>query len=258
MTNSDIRLQTSWYSNLKRKKLQKRLGGDGVAAFIDLLIYVGVNQSDGDLSRFGGEDIEAMAQWEGTPGEFMATLLDLTFIEGDTGSYRLHDWEENNPWAAGAKRRTAAAIKANRVRWESEPDATSIRTASEPESLSDKTGVPPSVSVSPPIHSEPKKEPAISFDQELKDFVDEIFPPSDYEGWTEPQRLKQVDSLDKLTRLDKFPRDEVFAVLRFMRQDDFWNGVFQSIPRLRDDGQKKYRNARGQWKKKHDAEWTVV
>jgi len=85
---------------------------------------------------------------------------------------------------------------------------------------------------------------------ELVEFVDELFPKEEFAGWSDAQRLKQVDSLEKLTRIDKFPQDEVFAVLRWMRADNFWTGVFQSIPRLRDDGQKKYRNARGQWQQK--------
>ncbi len=148
MTNSDIRLQTSWYSNLKRKKLQRRLGGAGTTAFIDLLIYVGVNNPDGDLSEFTDEDIEAAAQWDGTDGEFIRTIRDLRFIDGEPGSYRIHDWEENNPWACGAKRRSEAARIANRVRWGSEPDASRFRTGSEPDASRSRTGIPPSVSVS--------------------------------------------------------------------------------------------------------------
>ena len=107
MTNSDIRLQTSWYSNLKRKKLQRRLGGDGVAAFIDLLIYAGVNNPDGDLTPFTDEDIEAAAQWTGPAGEFIATLVDLNFLDGETGLYRIHQWHEHNAYAVGAEARSA-------------------------------------------------------------------------------------------------------------------------------------------------------
>ena len=146
MTNSDIRLQTSWYSNLKRKKLQRRLGGDGVAAFVDLLIYVGVNCPDGDLSEFTAEDIEAMAQWGGAPGLFFTTITSegTRFIDGEPGSYRIHDWEKNNPWACGSERRSEAARIANRIRWASESDTDPIRTGV----LPDETGLPPSVSVS--------------------------------------------------------------------------------------------------------------
>jgi len=100
---------------------------------------------------------------------------------------------------------------------------------------------------------EEKKDSANAddFDPELAALVLELFPIPEFQGWTQAQRTKQVDALDKLTTIDKFPRPEVFAVLRWMRTDDFWNPVFQSIPRLREDGQKKYRSAKAQWERRN-------
>lgn len=87
------------------------------------------------------------------------------------------------------------------------------------------------------------------YSTDLVEFVDEIFPVSDYQGWTDAHRLKQVDALEKLTRLDHHTQDVVFQVLRWMRADGFWSGTFQSITRLRINGQEKFLNAMGQMDK---------
>lgn len=89
---------------------------------------------------------------------------------------------------------------------------------------------------------------------EITDFVDELFPESDYK-WTEPQRWRQYDALDKLIRIDGKPKTEVFKVLKWMRDDTEprgkfpgWSAVFRSIVRLRDNGCEKYNNALGQYR----------
>lgn len=46
---------------------------------------------EGDLRRFGPDDISAGAEWEGDPAAFVAALCNAGFLEGD-GSYRVHDW----------------------------------------------------------------------------------------------------------------------------------------------------------------------
>jgi hypothetical protein len=99
------------------------------------------------------------------------------------------------------------------------------------------------------------RTPALSeFPEHYLAFVKELFPEDSHIGWSDTEWAKQVDSLDKLIRLDGFVEEEVFAVLRFGRADDFWDGVFNSIPRLRESGQKKYRNMRGQWEKKRNGQ----
>lgn len=83
---------------------------------------------------------------------------------------------------------------------------------------------------------------------ELIEFTYEMFPKESHLGWKKLDWFNQVDALDKLIRIDKFPQDEVFKVLRYMRGSDFWDRNFQSIPKLRANGQSKYRSARGQMK----------
>ncbi len=239
MTNSDIRLQTSWYSNLKRKKLQNRLGGDGTTAFIDLLIYVGINNPDGILTGFDEEDIEMAAQWNGESGAFTSALIDLRFLDGKSGKYKIHDWEENNPWACGSKRRSQAARKANEVRWgagDSESDkhptanAGSIRAASEP----DESGVPLTVSdtttatITDTVTS-PKEYPSA-----IQDFVKYYFG----SAISESDFGSQCDALDKMVRIDNIPQQDIFDALRWVKTGDdegarFWRTVTNSFPSLR-------------------------
>jgi hypothetical protein len=130
-------------------------------------------------------------------------------------------------------------------------------------------GIPDDTPPGPPKGKERKgkERKGNSFSPELVEFVAEVFPPDKYH-WTDVQRDKQVDALDKLIRLDGFPQDRVFAVMRWMRGDTEarngfpgWSAVFQSIARLRQDGQQKFRNAAGQYDKQSAGEgefaWTI-
>ena len=83
----------------------------------------------------------------------------------------------------------------------------------------------------------------------LKNFIEEILPDQKF---NQPQLLKQIAALGFLVK--DYGEDEVFAVLRWMRQDTEvrgnwkgWSAVFNSITRLREGGCQKYLNARGQY-----------
>jgi hypothetical protein len=55
------------------------------------------------------EDIELSADWLGEEGAFVRALVEVRFLDGEDGAFRLHDWEEHNPWAAGTEMRSAKA-----------------------------------------------------------------------------------------------------------------------------------------------------
>ena len=253
MSNSDIRLQTSWYSNLKRKKLQELLGGDGIAAFIDLLIYCGTNKPIGNLKGMSNSDIEKVAQWGGEAGKFIEILAQLRFLDGHVNKYRIHDWEENNPWAAGSKRRSQAARKAIKSRWDK------IRPEYDPNTERKKEKIPLSVSDSLPSPS-PKESANAGVPEPLREFVREILPDC------KPEHVpKQAHALELLIGdmafVDKSvspPAREkvVMDCLRWMRSDRTergnwkgWASVFHSIPRLREAGCEKFKNAYAQWRR---------
>lgn len=83
---------------------------------------------DGDLSKFDADDLADAALWEGDPETFVRALRDCGpggsdgFLDGDG---KLHDWDS---YGGKYGQRVAAARKAAAVRWNSEPDATAMRT----------------------------------------------------------------------------------------------------------------------------------
>jgi len=97
--NTDYRISVGFFRHHKTRKLQKRLGSDGVLALLKLWGYATEFRSDGDLSGMPTEDIELAIDWmKETP--LIATLVEIGFIDGQEGSYCLHEWQEHNPWAA--------------------------------------------------------------------------------------------------------------------------------------------------------------
>lgn len=52
---------------------------------------------------------------------------------------------------------------------------------------------------------------------------------------TKAQKQKWLDCLDKIERIDKYNLRDVYAVCKQLRQDDFWQNVFLSILKLRNN-----------------------
>ena len=57
--------------------------------------------------------------------------------------------------------------------------------------------------------------------------------PERYKQQSEAQKTKWLDCLDKVQRLDGYDLREVYLMVKKMRQDDFWQGNFLSILKLR-------------------------
>lgn len=104
--NTDIRLSTDFFANVKVKKLKKRLGADGVLALIALWAYCAKMYPDGELGKQADGDVELMADWEGEDGALESALIELGFLDvHDDGTLALHDWAENNPYVADSRAR---------------------------------------------------------------------------------------------------------------------------------------------------------
>lgn len=144
----DARISTAIRNHPKTRKLQKRADKAGVLSLIWLFLYAAESRSDGDLQGMTDEDIELAADWSGTDGEFVKALVEVRFIDGEQGAYRIHDWAEHNPFAATKQKRVEAAKEANRIRWERERCAPPVQTVSE----SDAHRTEPD---SPPHHTTP-------------------------------------------------------------------------------------------------------
>ena len=105
----DARLSTALPAHPKTKKLIRRLGQASAWNLVCLILWAADSRSDGDLSGMSTEDIELAADWLGEDGAFVHALVEVRFLDGEEGAYKLHDWHEHNPWAAGAEKRSAKA-----------------------------------------------------------------------------------------------------------------------------------------------------
>lgn len=117
--NSDIRISVCFPSHTKTKKLKRILGSAGVLSLITLWTYAAQNRPDGALTGMDNDDIAIAADWDGDEKEFLAVLEKIGWIEKQGGVYVLHDWAENNPWAAGAPERSKKAREAASKKWQS-------------------------------------------------------------------------------------------------------------------------------------------
>src|SRR5690606_31968550 len=84
----------------------------------------------------------------------VAALVEVRFLDGEEGTYRIHNWAEHNPWAAGAESRSAKARwnAAKRHHGSAEadrlvPEYAAIRNASS--NASSTTSLPSSIAPSP-------------------------------------------------------------------------------------------------------------
>lgn len=109
---TDIRLSVTFMQHPKVVKLRRRIGGDAVLSLIQLWAFTAQYRSDGVLSGMDDEDIEIAAGWMGDTGVLVRDLLDVGLLDIADGVYEVHDWQENNPYAAGSERRSEKARKA--------------------------------------------------------------------------------------------------------------------------------------------------
>jgi hypothetical protein len=107
--NKDVRIQASLPSHPKTKKLVRALGPGGGWFLVRLFLWVAVNRPDGDLNGLSDDDLELAIDWPNEPGAFIAHLAGVGFVDGGECTRRIHDWEEHNPWAAGAADRAHAS-----------------------------------------------------------------------------------------------------------------------------------------------------
>jgi hypothetical protein len=137
----DFRLDASFRDHPKIQKLERRLGADGVLAWISLLAFAARYRTDGQLSAMDDEDIELAARWRGEPGALVATLIELHLLDEICASnaqastehclrnaqamrhanakrmLALHDWVDHNGYAASFAHRSERAKAAAAARW---------------------------------------------------------------------------------------------------------------------------------------------
>lgn len=116
MTTIDARLNVEFPTHPKTVKLMRRVGKDGAWSLVCLFLWTAANRPSGDLFGMTAEDIEIAAGWEGEHEGLIDALLAVGYLERAGEGFRMHDWEEHNPWAAGAQARSDKARKAQLIR----------------------------------------------------------------------------------------------------------------------------------------------
>lgn len=115
---ADIRVSTTFFGHPKIKRLAKRLGPDALLALLRLWCWVAENRQQGRLDGMDVEAIELAADWDGEPGAFTQTLIDLRLLDQVGDTFAVHDWETHNPWVYRAPERSEAAKAAAKARWD--------------------------------------------------------------------------------------------------------------------------------------------
>lgn len=96
----DFRVYVGFSKHRKRLALKNRLGHAGPLALLDLWEFATAHRPRGTLDYLTDRDVEREAGWEGSPGEFVAALLDLKWATRSAQNWLvLHGWKEKQPHA---------------------------------------------------------------------------------------------------------------------------------------------------------------
>ena len=114
----DIRLQSDALSHPKVAKLRRRLGADAVVSLITLWCWVARNRPKGNLDNMDVDDIEIAADWRLNPGVLIPCLVELRLLDQLKSGYRVHDWEELQPWAYSSPERVEKARERAKKSWD--------------------------------------------------------------------------------------------------------------------------------------------
>lgn len=115
--NTDIRIALGLADHPKTVKLTRKIGESAFRCLIRLWCFAAQNKPSGVLIGMDEMDIAIASGWTGDESEWVLALLSVGFIDREGDVLSLHDWEENNPWAAGAESRSGKAKKAAEARY---------------------------------------------------------------------------------------------------------------------------------------------
>lgn len=114
---TDFRVKTGFFGHFKTEKLQRKLGVDAVMSLLRLWAFAADTRQDGDLAGMDADDIAMVAKWPGDSAAFVDALASIGWIDGESGAYVLHDWEEEQPFVAAAPERSDDAKVKAAIRW---------------------------------------------------------------------------------------------------------------------------------------------
>ena len=105
--NTDIRLLISFKGHRKRKRLKMILGEGYLDYLIDLWLTAAEDRPDGILTGWDEIDIALAAGWEhDNHQKLIDAFMECGFLDKYDEYYCIHDWDEHQGWACGAKARS--------------------------------------------------------------------------------------------------------------------------------------------------------
>lgn len=127
--NKDFRLSTAFFTHPKTIKLQRKLGSDGVLAFIKLLAFTAANRPSGVLDKVDDETLAIATDYDDIDS-LVAVLVEIGFLDKQRKQLSVHDWADHNGYAMHAKARSEKARKAAKAKWDKEKSASSEHATS--------------------------------------------------------------------------------------------------------------------------------
>lgn len=242
--NTDFRVAVDFFAHHKARKLKKRLGPSGLLALLQLWAYAAKLRTDGELYGMTPEDIELAADWDGDDGALTVALLEIGFLEQDEQGLRLHDWVENNSWAAkaeerGGKARMSKLAQVNSAlaeRLKSEGKATLTKAeynsfANAQRTQSERTETA-GVSLAPAPAPAPSPSPAPNAIEES--------PIGDLSAEADPTRQSEPESSPRAEAgLPPCPHQQIIAL---------YHESLPELPRVRSWNDTRKKNAAARWK----------
>ena len=115
----DFRVPLGFFRHPKTVKLKRRLGADGVLAFLQLWDFCSQpgSRTDGSLRGMDFEDIAIAAGLDGDGEDLVMALQEVGFLDGEPGTLSIHDWDQFQPFVSTHNERSKAARDAANMRW---------------------------------------------------------------------------------------------------------------------------------------------
>jgi hypothetical protein len=77
-----------------------------------------------------------IVEWHGCEGALVSELISLRLLDGEPGSFRVHEWQNHQPYIAERPKRIAKARKAAGVRWKRQRTQTPGKNVAPPKARS--------------------------------------------------------------------------------------------------------------------------
>lgn len=87
---ADFRIDVGFFGHIKTKRLQRRLGLEGVFALQKLWAYAAQHKHDGE-KIYSQEDIALAVDWEGQDS-LADVLAEVGYLDRVDAGYVLHNW----------------------------------------------------------------------------------------------------------------------------------------------------------------------